>query len=442
MPVLQAGPYPLPQVEMPTWLVRFDKDGACTSPGTAAALIEHLRTSDYSNVLFYSHGWNTDFTAAVDQYSAFLRAFENVVQQHPLPNFKPIFVGVTWPSVWMPSTPGPQIAAGGDSVADALAASLREKVVADIAEGLDEVRRGEFYRLHDVPLLDRAEALRLAELVSPFIANTPEEADGGDGEPIDVEGILKLATLLRSAEQASAISDDLDHIGVVGGPAGEVTAAGGGWDPTDIIKLVSLYQMKDRAARIGARGVATLLRNLLSATNAGVHVFGHSFGAKVMLSALCAPPVPQRQPESLLLLQPAISHLCFADTIPGRAGSGGYRAALGLVGSPIFSTFSSMDFALHKVFHLALRRPADLGELQVAAAGEPPNRYAALGGYGPRRSGERAAIDPIPAPGENYPNLPGVAIVGLDGSAQRITSHGDVANEYTAWALRTQIERT
>jgi pimeloyl-ACP methyl ester carboxylesterase len=221
-----------------------------------------------------------------------------------------------------------------------------------------------------------------------------------------------------------------------------LAAAGEGWDPTDIIKLASLFQMKDRAARVGVRGVATLLRNLLGATKAGVHVFGHSFGAKVMLSALCAQPTPQRSPESLLLLQPAISHLCFADIVPGRQGSGGYRKALKLVGSPIFTTFSSMDFPLHKIFHLALRRPADLGELRVAMAGEPPDRYAALGGYGPRRAGERAAIDPIPALGENYPNLAGVTIVGLDGSAQRITSHTDVANEYTAWALRTQIERT
>ena len=448
MPVLQAGPYPLPNVRMPTWLVRFDKDGVCTSPGTAKALIDQIQKSDYSNVLFYAHGWNTDFTAAVDQYSRFLRSFEAVIDQHPLPNFKPIFVGVTWPSVWMPSTPGPQMAAIGDGEEVALTATLREAVIADIAEGLNADQRGELYDLVDTEILSREKALRLAELVSPIIARTPEEADGGEGQPIDAAGILRLATSMRSGNPPVEAGIDLDNVGVVGGGVGGVAAAGDGWDPTDIIKLASLFQMKDRAGRVGAGGVAVLLRSLLAATAAkdtGVHVFGHSFGAKVMLSALCAAQPLPRKPESLMLLQPAISHLCFADVVPGRPGPGGFRAALDLTASPIFTTFSRMDFPLHNVFHLALRRPADLGELKAAAAaaaGEPPDRYAALGGYGPRHSGQHAALDPIPALGQAYPDLAGAKVVGLDGSDHRITSHGDVANSFTAWALRTQIERS
>ena len=442
MQALQAGPYPLPDVSMPTWLVRFDKEGVCASPGTATALIEHVRTGGYSNVLFYSHGWNTDFAAAVEQYSRYLQAFERVVQEHPLPGFKPIFVGVTWPSVWLPSTPGPQMAGRASNSQDNLVASQIEKVVAEIAEGLDAGGRAELYSLIDVPILGREDAKRLAKLVSPIIASTPAEVDGGDGETIDVNGILKLATSLQFGEQAAPLDDDLDAIGVVASGRGGVAAAGESWDPTDIIKLASLYQMKDRAARVGSTGVATLLRNLLAIPDVSINVFGHSFGAKVVLSAVCAPPALPRIVDSLLLLQPAISHLCFAETVPGRPGPGGYRSALDLVASPIFSTFSGMDFPLHKIFHLALRRPADLGELRTAGAGEPPDRYAALGGYGPRRAGERTAIDPMPVPGEAYPDLAGVKIVGLDGSEQQITSHGDVANAYTAWALRTQIERT
>lgn len=440
MQVLQAGPYPLPHVDMPTWLVRFDGSGTCVSPGTAAALVESVRGGGYSDVLFYAHGWNTDFAAAVEQYSRFLSAFETVVRQHPLPTFKPIFVGITWPSVWLPSTPGPRMAAGGGS-RDIQAESLDEKVLTEIADSVDGAGRADLYRLVERPTLGREEALRLAKLVSPIIASTPGEVDGGTGEAIDSDGILKLATSLRSGERSSVLGDDLDAIGVVGGARGGVAPAGESWDPADIIKLASLYQMKDRAASVGTNGVAVLLRDLLAATSARVHVLGHSFGAKVMLSALCAPTVLPRKADSLLLLQPAISHLCFADAVPGREGPGGYRAVLDLVASPILTTFSGMDFPLHAIFHLALRRPADLGELRTAGAGEPPDRYAALGGYGPRRAGERAAIKPMPVPGQAYPDLTGVRIVGLDGSDQQITAHGDVANAYTAWALRTQVER-
>ncbi|CDX51558.1 conserved hypothetical protein [Mesorhizobium plurifarium] len=441
MSLVPAGPYALPGVNMPSWLVRFDKDGECSSPGTAAALVEKIRSGQHSNVLFYSHGWNTDFADAVEQYTRFLRAFEAVVQEHPLPGFSPIFVGLTWPSAWMPSTPGPQMAAV-DAEHKLSDADLFEKVLAEIAADISNENRTDFYELIDTGMLAREQALKLAGMMSSIISRPPEEVDGASSEPIAEEGILKLVALMRTAEKGSGKEDvDIDHIGIIGGAVGPLVAASESWDPRDFVRLASLFQMKDRAGRVGSRGVAVLLRNVLSAAQGGVHVFGHSFGAKVVLSALCAPEPLPRQPSSLLLLQPAISHLSFADTVPGRTGSGGYRTALSLVKSPVFTTYSSMDFPLHNVFHLALRRPSDLGELQVGAAGEPPGRYAALGGYGLRGIEDRTQIDPIPDAGDDYPALAGYRIVALDGSDKRITSHGDVANSYTAWALRTQIAR-
>src|SRR5262249_17376272 len=124
---------------------------------------------------------------------------------------------------------------------------------------------------------------------------------------------------------------------------------------------------------------------------------------------------------------------------------GGYRDALDLIESPIFSTYSASDFPLHAIYHLALLRRTDLGEAQIAAeattAGSPPSGYAALGGYGPPDAAEQL-IDPIPLPGEhvNYPQNAG--IVGFDGSAgNRIDSHGGVANPSTAWLLCEQMSR-
>jgi hypothetical protein len=92
---------------------------------------------------------------------------------------------------------------------------------------------------------------------------------------------------------------------------------------------------------------------------------------------------------------------------------------------------------LHKTFHLAVRRKSDLGEIRIAAsAGEPPSRFAALGGYGPRGAGEKRIT--MPKPGEPFPAAK-IPLLGLDGSNGMITSHGDVANEHTARALCQQI---
>jgi pimeloyl-ACP methyl ester carboxylesterase len=77
-----------------------------------------------------------------------------------------------------------------------------------------------------------------------------------------------------------------------------------------VIRLASVYQMKDRAGRVGASGVRELLEDLLAKNEtARLHLLGHSYGAKVLLSALAtATLMPGRKAHSMLLLQPAVSH--------------------------------------------------------------------------------------------------------------------------------------
>jgi hypothetical protein len=164
----------------------------------------------------------------------------------------------------------------------------------------------------------------------------------------------------------------------------------------------------------------------------------------VVLSSMVAARLP-RSVESVLLLQPAISHLAFAEEVPGGVRSGGYREALKLSRQPILTTYSAHDFPLHEVFHRALRRETDRGELAVAGietlAGPPPNVFAALGGYGPRGAKE-TLIQPLPEPGE-APEIPETArIVGFDGTMhKRVAGHGDIATPHTAWLLTLQLTR-
>jgi len=295
--------------------------------------------------------------------------------------------------------------------------------------------------------------------LQPLVAATTDpggEVEGrpkADGAPEGAASVGNILQALRDLQAASVPStpEDLDDVGVVGGTVGGGLPGQPGTaglleylDPRWAVRLATLYLMKDRAGTVGWFGISLLLRAMLGRSAAPMHLVGHSYGGKVMLSALANGPLT-RNVQSLLLLQPAVSHLCFADHVPGRDGPGGYRDVLARVEGLIFSTYSARDFPLHTIYHHALVRRADLAELAVAAAvteaGNPPSAYAALGGYGPRGAGE-LLTEPIPKPGEPVPGwVAGKRLVGFDGShSRRIDGHGDVANEYTAGLLRRQMD--
>jgi hypothetical protein len=438
------GPYPINGVGLETWLVRFDKNGVCSSPQTRDALLKSLAEKSNSRVLFFSHGWNDDFAEAVALYRKFLIELQKVLVGRALIGTGPIFVGITWPSVWLPSEAGPQMAGADDSAAEA---SAHEAVLRELVNILPaDTDWSRLYALLEAKQLSPSEARELAQLLRPAL--TPSDDGGSKQAAVSEDKIVEALIEVDRAQKQRPVSGDLDAIGTVAGagePPTTVAAAGAlDWlDPRAAFRLVSLYIMKDRAGTVGWNGVATLLREMLERTELPIHAIGHSYGGKVMLSALAAPAALKRKLTSLLLLEPAVSHLSFAATVPGRDGPGGYLGVLDRVEHPIFSTFSGNDFPLHEIYHHAMIRREDLGELQVAAeataAGNPPNFYAALGGYGPRGANEKL-LDPIPGPGDAFKYPVGTRLVGLDGTvSKRIDSHGDVANPYTAWALYKQM---
>lgn len=444
------GPFPLPGVNMPTWVLRFDRHGACISPATRAALLEQLHKGAYSDLIFFAHGWNNDFAGATALYARFVRAFEALTAAHPLARddrrHAPIFVGVQWPSIWLSFERRPQPAVardggGGEEAATdtPTAQALVERLAG--SGGAQAVER--LYALLALPRLDDAQANELAELAAPAFGALVDDETGAARDTCPADLLAMLRAMQRAASAAAAGAAATDDA-----PAPRAQRLPALLDPRNLLRLFSVYQMKDRAAVVGAHGVAALLRALLDAApDTRIHAVGHSYGCKVMLAAVCASPAPARPLDSLLLLQPAISHLCFADTIAGSGRPGGYRAALKRVRPPILCTYSNADFPLHALFHLALRRERDLGErdLRIAAAsattaGTPPSEFAALGGYGPRGA-DQDLIDPMPDAGATYPAFAGKAVIGLDGSAGLIRSHGDVATPAVAWALHRLIAR-
>lgn len=435
--VLPPGPLDTYHLEdgtaVPFYVIPFDKHGACTAPQTRAHLLATLGAGPYTDLFLFSHGWNNDWTVATERYRSFYEGYTRQRRERgdPLPDpYRPLLVGVFWPSTALAfgeSERGPAMA--GHAADEDLRTAAE-----NLAEELPEADRDRFLVLTAKDRLDEAEARELAEIARVLYDQGDEL---GDETIPTAEAVLETWS---EGEAPKELFDD-EFVGTVGGASGGPQAAGvgdwlkKGWLAVRTpIRLLTVYQMKNRAGRVGCHGVGPLLADLLEAGDARLHLIGHSYGGKVVLSALACGDsgVLPRPVESLLLLQPAVNHLCFAPLLADVGRPGGYHAVLSRVRRPVLSTFSAHDSALRSQFHRIPWTKNAIGEPRIAAGDEPPSRYAALGGFGPREAGQHT-ID-MPAAGVPYTLDAAVPLYGLR-ATDRIRGHGDISNPNTWWAL-------
>jgi pimeloyl-ACP methyl ester carboxylesterase len=443
---LPAGPYrTLTTPEggsFPYYIIPFDADGVCSGPLTRTHLIEHLQ--GVTDIFLFSHGWNNDWSAATKRYEEFITGFQalRASQSLPMPaDYKPLLVGVFWPSqslTLFESETGPGFASTS-AVQDADVGAM-QGLLTDIAAQLPPASRARFHTLASAEVLNTEESSELAALLAGVLRDVTD-AEAGNAKAPSADD------LLASADALTAPEPDYDAVGAVrSGPASTAPMAAGGiggliraLDPRNLLKPFTVWQMKDRAGKVGAIGVAPLLNDLLTSSDASarVHLLGHSYGCKVVMTATCMMQQTARKVESALLLQPAISRYAFAESVPEQNVPGGFFRARDRVRLPIVATFSTHDKPLHDMFHLSVRRHDDLGELQYAG-GDTPSKYAALGGYGPGAT-TGATIIAIRNPGSAYTLPPAPAVVGIEGS-RVIDGHGGILNDdvwYLSWTLAT-----
>src|SRR4051812_33218420 len=184
-----VGPYPLDGIAMPTWLLRFAKDGQGESPRTHAMLLDTLERDRPTDLIFFSHGWNNDFAFAGQLYKAMLGNVEAALAAHPDPARRLLFVGVIWPSTLMPGDPGPVIAGAGAPLPAATAAA-----VADLAESLPGEAAARVRALAAKSALNPDEAAEFAEAVARAIQNAAPAVEGAEPEdPPEAKDVLAAA---------------------------------------------------------------------------------------------------------------------------------------------------------------------------------------------------------------------------------------------------------
>jgi hypothetical protein len=338
MPALPASPE----------YVRFDEFGGFLDAGAVDAAITALPTA--TDVFIFAHGWNNDFATASGNYRQTLEQMNTAAAKGRFPTvrFEPLSFGVIWPSKAWDDSPL-------ESVVDD-----RSALAAIVPDVLSPLRTSARQYREDVARLQRILTLTAPTTVDKqqFVEILRSYSDPPISELPDSEDI--------GAFQTSGFEGIGDWLG-------------------DAFRAFTFWQMKKRSGIVGRDGLYWLVRAVLGRLpNARIHLIGHSFGAKVVLSAVASVDRPLPRPvDTLVLLQGAVSHEAMAYTVTGTTVPGRFAQARdpARVRGIVAATFTSNDRPLNRFYPLGARLAGHVGELEALEVARV-SKFSALGAIG------------------------------------------------------------
>ena len=411
--------------------LKFDADAKLESRPEFDALLSRVEDGGATDAIFIAHGFRNDEADASTLYSTFLKNFRAHLSR---PEFEQVakrrFVvaGVYWPSKPFRET-------YGENAPGTRGLRNPHEAMAEVQNQIEDLKKGESPARRAT--LDKAEAML------PALEGNAKKQDEFvklvlsivDGSTLDTTEGLPQVRKQKGSELLARLSDAPEEGtrgigGLFGGIAGGVGA---------FLNLTKWYVMKDRSGTVGAKGVATVVREFHDKyPDVRIHLVGHSLGGRLMVS--CAKALgdkPMLRPDSLLLLEAAFSHYGFsADN--GRGKPGFFRDVITrkVVKGPFVSTFSAQDTVVGGPYSIMSRLAGD----NTREIGDASDEYGGIGRNGPLKTAE-VATSRLQAPGKAYDYKADV-INNLDGSGGLIKDHSDVTNETVTYAFASAVART
>jgi len=79
----------------------YDEGLAALTDDLSARLVQAIDDgAPYSHILLMSMGWNNDQHVSIDRFNLMLGSLGEVAAEHPDVGFRPLVIGLTWPSAW------------------------------------------------------------------------------------------------------------------------------------------------------------------------------------------------------------------------------------------------------------------------------------------------------------------------------------------------------
>ena len=339
-----------------------------TSPAgsSAGTVLEKVKAESPTNIFFFSHGWKGDAPAAIDQYNRWIKAMVDLAPdaQRMGAGFKPMWIGLHWPSLpWGEEGSGSFAAAGGKPLDQ-----LFEETARDF--GGSQAVRGPLKVIFDAHAQDPgasevpARALQAYRDLATAIGFSAGKGSAGapdeDGEPLDPQAALDADTMAMQS---------FGPLGAIGG--GILSGLG----------QLSFWTMKKRGRTVGEGGMHQLVSALQQVSNAKIHLMGHSFGCVIVSSILNGPDgkgALARPINSVALVQGALSLWSYADQVFDSSQPGYFRSVLtrGVVSGPIITTKSRHDTAVGVLY------PTAVGLVREADFADKLPKYGGIGSFG------------------------------------------------------------
>ena len=363
----------IPGTSIEYGLLAFDDNGRerndDTDGGTfSRTLLERIARDKPTNIFLFSHGWKGDSKGAIDQYDRWIKAMATRTDdvKRMGSNFKPMWIGLHWPSLpWGEESSGSFDVGGGASIDTLIAETSRHfgggaEATAAVTDIFNAFAKDP--GASDVPPAAMAAYKRLAAAIGFSATGAASGDPDADGEPLDPQAAL-------DADNIAAQS-----FGVVGTVGGGLLSG---------FRQLSFWTMKKRARTVGEGGMHAFISEVQRRSSAKVHLMGHSFGCIIVSGIVNGPKGTSglsRPINSLTLVQGALSLWSYADQVQGGTSSGYFRGILTRqpmgVSGPILTTRSRHDSAVGVLY------PAAVGLVREADFATTLPKYGAIGAFG------------------------------------------------------------
>lgn len=366
---------------IPFFELRFDKDAKLTDLTELEAIESALQSFNYTDMLIISHGWNNDIAEARELYDSLLQLVHEEMVDHPIKDRYLISIGIFWPSKKFSQN---EQQAGS-------AATLNNRSDAanaiQLCHELDQFINTPTAHTALENIIDciNKKSAEPKELATHFI-NLYHAISSTENEVMD-EDALKY----YDVENMTRILEDPDFLETGEMPQPDTGGAASIFNGmingiNNLLNIATYYQMKERAGFIGVQGLNPILKRIKRKCNAKIHLAGHSFGARLVSSAVSgSTSVAPIQIQSLFLMQAAFSHYGFAEKYD-RNFDGLFRNTIAkkFVTGPIVITHTRNDRDVGIAYALASR----LANQVASAIGDKDDFYGGLGSNGAQKTPE------------------------------------------------------